>query len=178
MADRDARDDRAIFNADLGETDPTSEQIPMSLPSLNKFILRAYNKFTKTLEVGGPSVARYLKGHKPYCSSSTGKITNLQTQWIVAYVLHFAQRSCPPEAEFQEEIQSREAFEEQYQNITPGQTSSTVYQDYEFRGPALRHLRLYEYCAQITIKQNPERPDSERQYYQFTEQHPLYSTHV
>ncbi|KFZ08447.1 hypothetical protein V502_09350 [Pseudogymnoascus sp. VKM F-4520 (FW-2644)] len=71
MAEGDARDDRAIFNADLGETNPTSEQIPMYLPSLNKFILRAYNEFTKTLEVGGPTAAAFESHLEPQTRYST-----------------------------------------------------------------------------------------------------------
>lgn len=158
---------------DKGNKDTLDQKIPM-----NKFIIKAYNRFTKTLEVGGPAVARYLKGHNSYYCSPTGKVTTLQVRWLVTYALHLAQDACSSRVQEQGNEERRDAFSEQYRTFRPGRTTTTIYQDYELRGPALRNLSLYEYCAQIEVKVVPKRGTQDRQYYQFSTDHPLFSTHV
>lgn len=175
ISERDAAAARAQFNKDIGESNPVREQIPMMAPPLNKFILKAYNRFTRTLEVGAPAVARYLKGHKPYYTSPVGKIINLHTVWLVLYVQQKAEEAL--------QIQSissdyHDTLDQQYQNFKPGQKTNTIYEDYQFRGNTLRHLCFYEYCAQIEKQKMPKRPNMERQYYQLAAEHPQFESHL
>lgn len=145
--------------------------------SLDKFVLKAYNRFTGTLEVGGPEVARYLLGHPAHYTSASGPCRNVNTRWIRYYVVQKAkeaQRTISNTAEGDQE----EA--DQFIGFRPQQPGTNIYQNYNLKGSILRNMCLYDYCSQIKIepmrieKRVPERMP----FYEFNETHSQHKTHI
>lgn len=113
---------------------------------MSKFALKAYNRFTRDTEVGGPAVAHFLLGQpSAYIPRSDASVT-VNFHWVrvnFRSALH-----CLLDETGSEGLSETA---EQYVNFDGRTRRPSIYENYEHRGARLSHLCFYEYASQIFV---------------------------
>lgn len=139
---------------------------------MSKFALKAYNRFTRDTEVGGPAVAHFLLGQpSAYIPRSDASVT-INFHWVKVNVRR-ALRCLLDETSSEEVPQTAD----QYVNFDGRIRRPSIYENYEHRGYRLAHLCFYEYASQIFV-QTFKGASGRVLCFPFDPAHPLHTTHV
>jgi hypothetical protein len=147
--------------------------IPAPLPlDMSKFALKAYNRFTRDTEVGGPAVAHFLLGQPSAYMPRTDASVTINFHWVK---VNFRKALCSLLDETSSEEMSETA--DQYICFDGRTRRPSIYENYEHRGPRLAHLCFYEYASQIFVQ--TFKGASGRVFcFPFDPAHPLHTTHI
>jgi hypothetical protein len=142
----------AAENNDL----PPREPLDMS-----KFALKAYNHFTRDVEVSAPAVAHFLLGQPSAYIPKSDRSVTINFYWVKINFQGVL-------SSLLDETSSEGITEtaNQYINFNGRTRRLSIYENYEHRGTRLAHLCFYEYTSQIfvqTFKGTKDQALSERQ---------------
>jgi hypothetical protein len=146
---------------------PAPEQLDMS-----KFALKAYNRFTRDVEVGAPAVAHFLLGQPSAYIPKGDKSVTINFYWVKMNTRKVL-NSLLDETSDEDVAESAN----QYVNFDGRTRRTSIYENYEHRGPRLAHLCFYEYAAQIFV-QTFKSAQNRAFLFPFDPSHPLHSTHI
>lgn len=152
-----------------------AEGIGLAAPpplDMSKFALKAYNRFTRDTEVGGPAVAHFLLGQpSAYIPQCDAPVT-INFHWVKVNVRRALR--C-----LLDETGSEEAPEtaDQYMNFDGRIRRPSIYKNYEHRGYRLSHLCFYKYASQIFV-QTFKGASGRVLCFPFDPAHPLHATHI
>jgi hypothetical protein len=157
--------------AEAAATESTDIPAPPPL-DMSKFAMKAYNRFTRDTEVGGPAVAHFLLGQpSAYIPRSDASVT-INFHWVKVNFRR-ALRSLLDET-------SSEGMSEtadQYISFDGRTRRPSMYENYEHRGARLAHLCFYEYVSQIFV-QTFKGASGRVVCFPFDSAHPLHTTHI
>jgi hypothetical protein len=123
----------AAENSDL----PAPEPLDMS-----KFALKAYNRFTRDVEVGAPAVAHFLLGQPSAYIPKSDKSVTINFYWAKTNIRRVL-NSLLDESTDEDVADSAD----QYVNFDGRTRRTSIYENYEHRGARLAHLCFYEYAS-------------------------------
>lgn len=147
--------------------------LPAPVPlDMSKFALKAYNRFTRDVEVGAPAVAHFLLGQpSAYIPNNDSSVT-INFYWIKTNVRRILNSLFDTTSnEFVEESSN------QYVNFDGRTRRASIYENYEHRGIRLAHLCFYEYASQI-FSQTLKGAKNRVLVFPFAASHPQHMTHV
>ena len=153
----------AAENSDL----PVPEPLDMS-----KFALKAYNRFTRDVEVGAPAVAHFLLGQPSAYIPKSDKSVTINFYWVKINVRRVL-NSLLDESTDEDVAESAN----QYVNFDGRTRRTSIYENYEHRGARLAHLCFYEYASQIFM-QTFKGAKNRAFLFLFDPSHPLHMTHI
>ena len=153
----------AAENSDL----PAPEPLDMS-----KFALKAYNRFTRDVEVGAPAVAHFLLGQPSAYIPTSDKSVTINFHWVKISIRRVVNSLLDEPTD-----KGVAEFANQYINFDGRTRRTSIYQNYEHRGARLAHLCFYEYASQIFI-QTFKGANNRAFLYLFDPSHPLHTTHI
>jgi hypothetical protein len=153
----------ATENGDL----PAPEQLDMS-----KFALKAYNCFTRDMEVGAPAVAHFLLGQLSAYLLKGDKSVTINFYWVKTNVRKVL-NSLLDETSNEDMAESAN----QYVNFDGRTRRTSIYENYEHRGSRLAYLCFYEYVSQIFI-QTFKGAKNRTFLFPFDPSHPLHTTYI
>jgi hypothetical protein len=139
---------------------------------MSKFALKAYNRFTRAVEVGGPAVAHFLLGQPSAYIPAADKSITINFYWVKSNIRK-ALNGVLDGANDEDVAESTN----QYVNFDGRSRHTTVYENYERRGARLAHLCFYEYAAQIFVQTFKGAKDRTL-LFPFDPSHPLHASHV
>ena len=139
---------------------------------MSKFALKAYNRFTRDVEVGAPAVAHFLLGQPSAYIPGADKTITINFYWVKTNIRK-ALNGLLDEASDEDVAESAN----QYVNFDGRSRHTTIYENYERRGARLAHLCFYEYAAQIFV-QTFKGAKNRALLFPFDPSHPLHATHV
>lgn len=143
------------------------EQLDMS-----KFALKAYNRFTRDVEVGAPAVAHFLLGQPSAYTPKADKSITINFYWVKTNVRKVI-NGLLNETGDDDVAESAN----QFVNFDGRTRRTSIYENYEHRGSRLSHLCFYEYASQIFI-QTFKGAKNRTFLFPFDPSHPLYATHI
>jgi hypothetical protein len=146
---------------------PAPEPLDMS-----KFALKAYNRFTRDVEVGAPAVAHFLLGQPSAYIPKNEKSVTINFYWVkmkIQKVVNSLLDEISPEV-VAESVN-------QYINFNSRTRRPSIYENYEHRSTRLAHLCFYEYTAQIFV-QTVKAARNRLFCFPFDVTHPLHATHI
>jgi hypothetical protein len=157
--------------AEAAATEGTDIPAPPPL-DMSKFAMKAYNRFTRDTEVGGPAVAHFLLGQpSAYIPRSDASVT-INFHWVK---VNFRRALRNLLDETSSEGMSETA--DQYICFDGRTRRPSIYENYEHRGPRLAHLCFYEYASQIFV-QTFKGASGRVLCFPFDPAHPLHTTHI
>jgi hypothetical protein len=146
---------------------PAAEPLDMS-----KFALKAYNRFTRDVEVGAPAVAHFLLGQPPAYIPKDDRSVTINFYWVKVNVRKVLTGLLDDNSD--EDVPESA---NQYVNFDGRTRHTSIYENYEHRGRRLAHLCFYEYASQIFVQTFKSAKD--RVFlFPFDASHPLHMTHV
>ena len=113
---------------------PVPEPLDMS-----KFALKAYNYFTRDVEVGAPAVAHFLLGQPSAYIPKGDKSVTINFYWVKTNVRKVL-NGLLDETSDEDVAESAN----QYVNFDGRTHRPSIYENYEHRGARLAHLCFYE----------------------------------
>lgn len=142
------------------------------LLDMSKFALKAYNRFTRDVEVGALTVAHFLLGQpSAYIPKSDRSVTInfYQVKIHIRRVLN----------SLLDETSSEGILEtaNQYINFDGRTRRPSIYKNYEHRDARLAHLCFYEYASQIFVQTFKGAKDRAFRF-PFNPSYPLHTTHL
>ena len=146
---------------------PVPEPLDMS-----KFALKAYNRFTRDVEVGAPAVAHFLLGQPSAYVPRSERSVTINFYWVKANVRKVL-NSLLDETSNEDIAESAN----QYVNFDGRTRRTSIYENYEHRGSRLSHLCFYEYACQIFV-QTFKGAKNRTLLFPFDPSHPLHATHI
>jgi hypothetical protein len=153
----------AVENGNL----PAPEPLDMS-----KFALKAYNRFTRDVEVGAPAVAHFLLGQpSAYIPKSDSSVT-INFYWVKSNIRRVLNSLLEDSTD-----ESGAESANQYVNFDGRARRTSIYENYEHRGARLAHLCFYEYVSQIFM-QTFKGAQNRAFLFPFDDSHPLHTTHI
>jgi hypothetical protein len=153
----------AAENNDL----PAPEPLDMS-----KFALKAYNRFTRDVEVGAPAVAHFLFRQPSAYIPKSDKSVTINFYWVKINIRRVVNSLLD---ETNPEVIAESA--NQYVKFDGRTRRPSIYENYEHRGTRLAHLCFYEYAAQIFV-QTFKAAKNRAFCFPFDPTHPLHTTHI
>ena len=146
---------------------PAPEPLDMS-----KFALKAYNRFTRDVEVGAPAVSHFLLGQPSAYIPKGDKSVTINFYWVKTNVRKVL-NSLLDETSDEDVAESAN----QYVNFDGRTRRTSIYENYEHRGSRLAHLCFYEYACQIFI-QTFKSASNRAFLFPFDPSHLLHMTHI
>jgi hypothetical protein len=146
---------------------PAPEPLDMS-----KFALKAYNRFTRDVEVGAPAVAHFLLGQPSAYIPKNEKSVTINFYWVKKKIQKAVNSLLD---EISPEVVAESV--NQYINFDGRTRRPSIYENYEHRGTRLAHLCFYEYAAQIFV-QTVKAARNRLFCFPFDVTHPLHATHI
>ena len=139
---------------------------------MSKFALKAYNRFTRSVEVGAPAVAHFLLGQPSAYIPKSDRSVTINFYWVKINIRRALSRVL--------DESSSEGMEEaasQFINFDGRTRRPSIYENYEHRGASLAHLCFYEYTSQVFVQTFKGAKD--RKFcFPFDPSHPLHTTHI
>jgi hypothetical protein len=160
---QEAAEAAAAENSDL----PAPPPLDMS-----KFALKAYNRFTRDVEVGAPAVAHFLLGQPSAYIPRSDRSVTINFYWVKINIRQVLSRLL--------DQTSSEGIAEtvnQYIKFDGRTRRPSIYENYEHRGARLAHLCFYEYAAQIFV-QAFKAAQNRAFCFPFDPAYPLNTTHI
>lgn len=147
--------------------------IPAPSPlDMSKFAMKAYNRFTRDTEVGGPAVAHFLLDQPSAYAPKSDRSVTVNFHWVK---INFRRALHSLLDETSSDGVSETA--EQYINFDSRTRRPSTYENYEHRGARLAHLCFYEYASQIFV-QTFKGASGRVLCFPFDPAHPLHTTHI
>jgi hypothetical protein len=146
---------------------PAPEALDMS-----KFALKAYNRFTRDVEVGAPAVAHFLLGQPSAYIPKSDKSVTINFYWVKTNIRRVL-NSLLDKSTDEDVAESAD----QYVNFDGRTRRTSIYENYEHRGARLAHLCFYEYASQIFM-QTFKGAKNRAFLFPFDPSHPLHTTHI
>jgi hypothetical protein len=136
---------------------------------MSKFALKAYNRFTRDVEVGAPAVAHFLLGQPSAYIPKSDRSVTINFYWVKINIRRVL-------SSLLDETSSEGIAEtaNQYINFDGRTRRPSIYENYERRGARLAHLCFYEYASQIFVQTFKAAKD--RAF--FDPSHLLHTTHI
>ncbi|KFZ07317.1 hypothetical protein V502_09869, partial [Pseudogymnoascus sp. VKM F-4520 (FW-2644)] len=139
---------------------------------MSKFALKAYNRFTRDVEVGAPAVAHFLLGQPSAYIPKSDKSVTINFHWVKTNIRRVL-NSLLDESTDEGVAESAN----QYVNFDGRTRRTSIYENYEHRGARLAHLCFYEYASQIFM-QTFKGAKNRAFLFPFDPSHPLHTTHI
>jgi hypothetical protein len=146
---------------------PVPEPLDMS-----KFALKAYNRFTRDVEVGAPAVAYFLLGQPSVYIPKDDRSVTINFYWVKVNVRKVLNGLLDDSSD--EDVPESA---NQYVNFDGRTRHISIYENYEHRGRRLAHLCFYEYTSQIFI-QTFKSAKNRAFLFPFDASHLLHTTHI
>ena len=146
---------------------PAPEPLDMS-----KFALKAYNRFTRDVEVGAPAVAHFLLGQPSAYVPKSDKSVTISFYWVKTNIRKVLNNLLNQSTD--EDVAESAS---QYVNFDGRTRRTSIYENYERRGARLAHLCFYEYTSQIFV-QTFKGAKNRAFIFPFDPSHPSYMTHI
>jgi hypothetical protein len=163
---------KAQETAEAAATEDADLPAPPPL-DMSKFALKAYNRFTRDVEVGAPAVAHFLLGHPSGYIPESDKSVTINFYWVKIHFRKVLNSLLLGESSSEEISETAN----QYTNFDGRIRRPSIYENYEHRGTRLAHLCFYEYASQIFVQTLKGAKD--RTYcFPFDPTHPLHATHI
>ena len=146
---------------------PAPEPLDMS-----KFALKAYNRFTRAVEVGAPAVAHFLLGQPSAYVPKDDRSVTINFYWVKINVRKVL-------SGLLDDTSDEDVAESanQYVNFDGRTRHTSIYENYKHQGTRLAHLCFYEYASQIFI-QTFKSARNRTFLFPFDSSHPLRATHI
>ena len=150
-----------------------SSDLPAPEPlDMSKFALKAYNRFTRDVEVGAPAVAHFLLGQPSAYIPKSDKSVTINFYWVKTNIRRVL-NSLLDQSTDEDVAESAD----QYVNFDGRTRRTSIYENYEHRGARLAHLCFYEYASQIFM-QTFKGAKNRAFLFPFDPSHPLHMTHI
>ncbi|KAH9203479.1 hypothetical protein DL95DRAFT_503334 [Leptodontidium sp. 2 PMI_412] len=150
-----------------------NSDLPAPAPlDMSKFALKAYNRFTRDVEVGAPTVAHFLLGQPSAYIPKSDKSVTINFYWVKTNVRRILNSLLD---ESTDEGMAESA--DQYVTFDGRTRRTSIYENYEHRGARLAHLCFYEYASQIFM-QTFKGAKNRAFLFPFDPSHPLHTTHI
>ena len=139
---------------------------------MSKFALKAYNRFTRDVEVSAPAVAHFLLGQPSAYIPKSDRSVTINFYWVK---INFRRVLSSLLDETSSEGIAETA--NQYINFDSRTRRPSIYENYEHRGTRLSHLCFYEYTSQIFV-QTFKGAKNRAFCFPFDPSHSLHTTHI
>jgi hypothetical protein len=128
---------KAQETAEAAAAQSNDSTVPEPL-NMSKFALKAYNRFTRDVEVGAPIVAHFLLGQPSAYILKSDKSVTINFYWVKTNIRRLL-NSLLDESTDQDVAESADP----YVSFDGRTRRTSIYENYEHRGARLAHLYFY-----------------------------------